>query len=122
MKGNMTFSNEARQAQIAWKESLEEAARGAGVYRSKPYPFCLPAEYAALNLLPDARSVVDDFALAKIVWHVGVGTGPTNHLCSSQVMCINALAPFRKNADGLRWLFGAAATTPQDARWRRRST
>ena len=47
------------------------------------------------------------FKDAHIPWHVGVGGGPTNHLCSSQVQCVNSLAPFANNPDALKQIFGA---------------
>lgn len=56
------------------------------------YPFCLPAEHAALSLLPDVREpALRLFVELGIRWHAGVGAGPSNHLLSSQVQCGNAL-------------------------------
>lgn len=63
-----------------------------GVERGRPHEFCLPASFASLNLLPDARErVLILFAELGIPWHAGVAGGPGNHLLSSQVQCVNAL-------------------------------
>jgi hypothetical protein len=105
----VTFAAEARGAQSAWKTStsiLPGEAKAPGQFRGKTYPFCLPRDYAVLNLLPGAQGALATFAKAQIPWHLGVGDGPTNHLCSSQVQCVNALAPFVDRPDALRALFG----------------
>jgi len=105
----MSFRAEARAAQVRWKatsETLPPDARAPGRYNRHEYAFCLPPEFAEYNLLPEARDAVDDFTRDQIHWHRGTKTGPTNHLCSSQVQCVNALYRFRKDAAALRWLFG----------------
>jgi hypothetical protein len=57
-----------------------------------PLAFCLPAQWAGHNLLPDVRAqALALFAELGIPWHAGVGAGPSNHLLSSQVQCANAL-------------------------------
>jgi hypothetical protein len=56
------------------------------------YDYCLPAQYAALSLLPEVRdSAVILFAELGIPWHCGIAGGPGNHLLESQVQCANAL-------------------------------
>jgi hypothetical protein len=108
-----TFLAEARAAAAAWKATtrcLPEPARAAAPYlgRGPALPFCLPLEHAHLNLLPDAR----DAALARIdpsdrLWGTG-GSGPGNHLLSSPVQMVNALAPLVRDAEGVRALVGEA--------------
>ncbi len=39
-------------------------------------------------------------------WHAGVGGWPSNHLLSSQVQCVNALAPAVTSPDRLVRAFG----------------
>lgn len=106
----------AERQQLQWKAStttLPEEARDAGSYFSKshgrgaqitwqergPYPFCLPRQFATYNLLPPLRAEalarLDRFGIA---WHgetprAGLkgNEGPTTHLLSSQVQCVNCL-------------------------------
>jgi len=91
-----------RQRAARWKSSttvLPQAARAHGKYVSRDgkaldLPFCLPADLAEHNLLPDVRSqALSLFTELGIPWHAGIGSGPGNHLLSSQVQCVNALAP-----------------------------
>ena len=57
------------------------------------YDFCLPREHAALSLLPEVREpALQLFAELGVPWHAGLDGGPSNHLLSSQVQCVNALA------------------------------
>lgn len=98
----MTYTEQERARAAAWKRRTAtvgpEAKRSApyvgkdGRADGQAYEFCLPAEAAALNLLPDVRSTaLTLFAELGIPWHSGVGDGPSNHLLSSQVQCVNAL-------------------------------
>ena len=69
---------------------------------------CLPVADAAYNLLPEARQgALDRFERLRIRWHDGAVAGPSNHLRSSQVQCVNALMPFVNDAEALKALFGA---------------
>jgi hypothetical protein len=107
-----SFVHEARGCAVEWKlhsAALEDAARADGPYgRSGVLPVCLPAEYASLNLLPDAREAgLSRFRSGGIKWHDGVGEGPTNHLLDSQIQCVNALAPFVARPEALRQIFGS---------------
>ena len=106
----MTFTDQARSAEIAWKQTsplLPADARAPGMYRGLEREFCLPPDYARLNLLPGAEGALDTFVRAGIPWHDGVAGGPSNHLCSSQVQCVNALAPFALWPEALRDVFGS---------------
>lgn len=113
----MTYTTQERQRQIAWKlhtHALPVAARAAAPYIGKSgrpgaqtYAFCLPPEYAVLNLLPEVRdAALELFADAAIPWHAGVGGGPSNHLLSSQVQCVNALGQMVRDAERIRRAFG----------------
>lgn len=108
----MTFVDEAKAAQIAWKQrssTLDEEARLPGEYRHKEYDFCLPREFARFNLLPDARPITSYFEAAEIPWHDSVDGGPSNHLRDSQVQCVNALAPLANDSDLVIAVFGESS-------------
>jgi len=106
-----TYEDRARAAAVAWKltsPDLPEPARADGPYGGKAnlYPFCLPTEFAERNLLPEASDAVNFFAERRIQWHRGIGKGPTNHLVSSQVQCVNALFPMTTDPAGPTRAFG----------------
>lgn len=92
------FLEAERQRQAKFKASslyFSEAARSDGVYRGKPRSFCLPLEYARENLFLDIRQTAPAyFAAQDIKWHDGGDGNPSNHLCDSQVCCVNFLFPF----------------------------
>jgi hypothetical protein len=109
----VTFRKLADAAAVEWKQTLLSDARPAACYRGKAgtptYEFCLPMASVALNLLEDAREIaLDRFARYRISWHHGAGGMPSNHLMSSQVACLNALAPHVSSPDNLKWLFAPA--------------
>src|SRR4051812_4036471 len=98
----MTYSQNEKARAAAWKTStttLPEAAKAPAPYVSKTgtargpaYDFCVPREFAALSLLPEVREpALALFAGLEIPWHAGIEGGPSNHLLSSQVQCVNAL-------------------------------
>ncbi len=82
---------------------FSETARGRdGLYRGRERPFCLPVECAAENLYQGIRAAaLEYFHSEGILWHDGVNRNPSNHLCDSQVFCVNTLFPFAKEPDGL---------------------
>jgi len=92
------FAESERARQTVYKATsptISAAARADGIYRGSPRPFCLPVEHAAENLFPAIRqSARDYFASMGIQWHQGQNGNPSNHLCSSQVCCVNMLWPF----------------------------
>jgi hypothetical protein len=92
------FLESEKESQIKFKNSspyLSEIARSEGVYKSKPYAFCLPVEFAEQNLFPEIREpALAHFRDHRIKWHDGQNGKPSNHLCSSQVCCVNFLFPF----------------------------
>ena len=126
-----SFEDRARVQAVSWKATtplLPELARQPGRYEDRPglLDYVLPDEYRYLNLLPEARDIAESrFAAAGIRWH-GDGRGPNPHLLSSQVQCLNALAPLVARPDQLAaWLstrlpvaevipFGADTASPFD--------
>jgi hypothetical protein len=110
------FLESEKQQQAKFKASspyFSDAARAAdGIYKGKARPFCLPLEYAEENLFPGIRqSARAYFASQSIKWHDGQNGKPSNHLCDSQVCCLNFLLPFanqpRALAEVLRPVFPA---------------
>jgi hypothetical protein len=74
---------------------FSESARLDGIYREKQRTHCLPVELAEQNLVPEIRiSAPSHFAEYRIKWHDGHNGKPSNHLCDSQVCCVNFLFPF----------------------------
>jgi hypothetical protein len=66
-----------------------------GFYRTKHRPYCLPDACAGENLFPEIRKTAHDFfAKHEIKWHDGQNGNPSNHLCDSQVCCVNFLFHF----------------------------
>ena len=50
--------------------------------------------------MPDIRAQAIDYFKAKgIAWHQGHGDKPNNHMCSSQVCCVNFLFPFAQASE-----------------------
>ena len=103
------FLNAEKKRQAAFKSSSEyfsEPARADGVYHGHAYPFTLPTTNAGENLYaPIRQSALNYFLQHGVHWHA------LNHLCSSQVCCVNFLFPFmdqpRALADLLRPKFPA---------------
>jgi hypothetical protein len=75
-----------------------------GEYYRRFRPFCLPQEHAEENLFAGMRETAQRyFADHHIKWHQGSENGikPNNHLCSSQVCCVNFLFPFADQPEAL---------------------
>jgi hypothetical protein len=113
----MTYVTDERVRAAQWKQATDtlpaEAKvpaaymRGSGGVGVPLYDFCVPAQYAKLSLLPEVRATaLELFSELAISWHFGVGTGPSNHLLSSQVQCVNALAQMVREPDRLIRAFG----------------
>ena len=92
------FLESEKPKQIRFKalsDTISENAKVDGLFKGKPRPFCLPSEYAEENLFPPIRqAAMAFFANHNIAWHQGQNGKPSNHLCSSQVACVNFLFPF----------------------------
>jgi hypothetical protein len=99
------FLETEKQRQIAFKAlspTLSEDARRDGVYRGRARPFCLPLEHAEENLYPGIRtSALAYTARHGIGWHHGRDGKPSNHMCSSQVCCVNFMFPFANQPQAL---------------------
>ena len=102
------FLEEEKPRQTRFKvtsKTFTEAARNEGDYRGKPRPFCLPLGHAEENLFSEIRAgALEYFERNHIKWHDGQGSNPSNHLCSSQVQCVNFLSPFADKPDALSTL------------------
>lgn len=101
--GRFLESEKPKQAEFkASSPYFSNAARFEGVYKDKPRSFCLPVEYTEQNLFPTIReTALDHFAAHEIKWHDGQNGKPSNHLCDSQVCCVNFLFPFADKPDVL---------------------
>jgi len=96
-------------------------ARAEGIYAGKPRSFCLPRDEARQNLFrPIAGPAIEFFTRLGIKWHHGCPGGlPSNHLCDSQVCCVNFLFPFTSRPEALRRLLtpafeGISAVLPME--------
>lgn len=98
-----------------WKattSTLPGAARAKARYHApvggqNAYTFCLPVEYAHLNLLPEVRDrALELFEELGIPWHASTPAGPSNHLLDSQVQCVNALGQMVDDSERLVRAFG----------------
>jgi hypothetical protein len=109
-----SFSKEADDDLVAWKlDELQDLDCPSSPYSKNPdgpvYDTCLPLEFAHYNLLPEAQeAALERFRKLGIRWHDGTPVGPSNHLRSSQVQCVNALMPFVNDPAALRALFGGS--------------
>jgi len=94
--GGFVESEKLQQAKFkAGSPYFSDGARADGLYKGKPHPFCLPLDYAEENLFPEIRQTAPAyFAAQGIKWHDGHNGKPSNHLCDSQVCCVNFLFPF----------------------------
>lgn len=104
MKMNTLLATE-KLRYAAWKQTtphLSAPARADGAYNQHEYHFCLPRTHADENLYAGIRAeAIAYFAAAGIPWHHGQYDFPSNHLCSSQVCCVNFLFPFIHQPDAL---------------------
>jgi len=94
--GGFLESEKPKQTQFKANSGyFSELAKPNGIYKGKPRTFCLPVESAQQNLFPEIQgSALAYFAEHSIKWHDGQNGKPSNHLCDSQVCCVNFLFPF----------------------------
>ena len=94
--GRFLQNEKPRQTEFkTTSQYFSEDAPSDGIYKGKPYPFCLPSNLAEQNLFPGIReTAISFFADHHIKWHDGQNGKPSNHLCDSQVCCVNFLFPF----------------------------
>jgi hypothetical protein len=106
------FLEAEKKRQTAFKERslhFSDLARGEGMYKGRLRPFCLPRELAPENLFREIRAdALAYFARQRIKWHDGEGDRPSNHLCDSQVSCVNFLFPFAHRPQALAELLSPA--------------
>jgi len=102
------FLEEEKLKQYHYKvtsPSLSPGAKFDGNYKSKNRSFCLPVEFAAENLPTSIReNAITFFKDHEIKWHDGQNGNPSNHLCDSQVCCVNFLFPFCNKPQSLKIL------------------
>ena len=102
------FLESEKIIQVEFKKTsplLSSKAGLDGEYKNKPRPFCLPVDLACENLSPHIReSAIAFFKAHKIKWHDGKNGEPSNHLCDSQVCCVNFLFPFAYQPQALKSL------------------
>ncbi len=113
----MTYMQQEKTHAMAWKASTTTLPAGArspaqyvgkdGVAVGTPHGFCVPPGFAAYSLLPEVRRpALELFAELGIPWHAGINGGPSNHLLSSQVQCVNALGQMVADPARLVLAFG----------------
>lgn len=100
--GAFLTSEKPLQAQFKRSQFFSAAAQADGVYKNHAYPFCLPRECADENLFAGIRAdALSYFERNGIKWHDGQDHNPSNHLCDSQVCCVNFLYPFARQPEAL---------------------
>ncbi|MGF9755056.1 hypothetical protein AAII07_07625 [Microvirga sp. 0TCS3.31] len=108
------YARESNERAVHWKHNtptLPDEARGPGEVRgwggTYDVDYALPAAFATHNLLPEVRdTALELFERHEIAWHQSIDGGPTNHLRSSQVQCVNALGQMMADPDRIRAAFG----------------
>jgi len=102
-RGDFLKHEKVRQADLKSDCSLFSGKAAVdGVFMGKPRPFCLPREYADESLFAGIREdALEYFRAQGIPWHGGKSGHPSNHLCDSQVCCVNMLYPFARSAKAL---------------------
>jgi hypothetical protein len=105
--GEFLNTERVRQAKFKMSSPLfSQNARADGLFKGKNRPFCLPLECASENLFCEIREqAIRFFREKEIKWHQGQNGYPSNHMCDSQVSCVNFLFPFVDKGDMLVKLF-----------------
>jgi hypothetical protein len=106
MMGKFLKEEKDRYVQCkANSQYLPDTARAIGNYKGKARPYCLPEDQAEFNLFVEIREDVQAyFHEFEIKWHDGKNRNPSNHLCDSQVCCVNFLYSFSRHPSALRKL------------------
>jgi hypothetical protein len=103
--GKFLASEKPFQARFKQSRYFSEAAQVCGLYKNHAYPFALPVACAEENLYPGIREVaLQFFDKHQIKWHDGGKCRPSNHMCDSQVSCVNFLFPFHNQPEALACL------------------
>lgn len=99
------FLEDEKVQQVVFKQTsqdLSALAQADGLFMGKPRPFCLPTENNTENIFGPARAAaLDYFSRHGITWHQECAKGPSNHLCDSQVCCVNFLFPLSDKPERL---------------------
>lgn len=100
------FLESEKVKQIAFKSHHKYfSMTDSGIYRNKAREFCLPMKIAEENLYDGIRNAaINYFKDKSIKWHHGHNDKPSNHLCDSQVCCVNFLFPFADKPQALKSL------------------
>ena len=117
------YARESNERAVRWKHNtstLPDEARGPGEVRgwggTYDVDYALPAAYAAHNLLPEVRdTALELFEKHEIAWHQAIDGGPTNHLRSSQVQCVNALGQMMTDPERIKRPSAACSTSARSA-------
>ena len=120
----MKYSEIQTQNAVTWKactENLPDEARTPAAYVNKSRAaegplrdICLPPSFAQWSLLPEVREqALSLFTELGIPWHAGVDDGPSNHLLSSQVQCVNALGRMVRDPERIKRAFGDLVDTDE---------
>jgi hypothetical protein len=102
--GEFLASEKLRLTEFKSKSAyFTDEAHSNGVYKDHSYPHCLPVDCAEQNLFPEIREkALNHFQKNEIKWHDGQNGKPSNHLCDSQVCCVNFLFPFVDKPSALK--------------------
>lgn len=93
----MSYKERERTKVIAIRDKVFRDP-GNGIYSNIPREFVL--SNPTLNLCEGIREdALDYFCKNQITWHDGINNGPTGHLLSSQIACINHLYFVRQRQD-----------------------
>ena len=102
------FLEEEKKRYISLIETtniFDRQAKNGGIYRGKVRPFCLPREKSDHNIFEMIREKVKEyFKRYDIKWHDAINGNPSNHLCDSQICCINFLFPFTDKPEAIKEL------------------
>lgn len=110
----MTFRDKEKLRYRSIKAKLfSKQAQTPGTYKGIPRTFCLADDCSAENLHELIRDeAITYFKMRNIPWHEGFSDTdgkerafPSNHLCCSQSMCVNCLAPMMRDPELLRNVF-----------------
>jgi hypothetical protein len=92
-----TFLERERRRLVGLRDELFRDP-GLGIFAGRPREFVL--EEPAVNLWAGIREdALDYFGRNRISWWKGDDEGPTGHLLSSQVACVNHLYALRQRRD-----------------------
>jgi hypothetical protein len=103
-----TFKAQEIQRHTQYKQASPHfslLARADGIFAKKLRNFCLSQHLSEENLYSGFRNAaLAYFKNAEITWHQAINGKPTNHLCSSQVCCVNFLYAFADQPEALAHL------------------